>query len=322
MQPLFQPLFHLLFALVLLAGCGGTQEIPPTPQPSPTPAQSTPLPTLSPTPLPAGVAPTPPAGQSPLATPLSPMPTGQSQPPLATPAAPAAEPQRFTYRVVARYPHDPGAFTQGLLYADGYLYESTGRRGQSTLRRVDLVSGEVVQMVRLGDQYFGEGLALWQDRFYQLTWTSNVGFVYDRESLAEIGRFTYPTEGWGLTHDGRHLILSDGSDLLYFYEPEGFELAHTLAVRLGDRPLLRLNELEYIRGEVYANVWGEDFIVAIDPHSGQVTRWIDLSDLLPPEERAEPGAVLNGIAYDAVGERLFVTGKLWPTLFWIELVAE
>jgi glutamine cyclotransferase len=224
--------------------------------------------------------------------------------------------------VIERFPHDRGAFTQGLLYAQGYLYESTGRRGQSSLRRVDLTSGEVVQMARLGDQYFGEGLALWQDRLYQLTWTSNVGFVYDQESFEEIGRFTYPTEGWGLTHDGDFLILSDGSDHLYFYEPERFELVRTLPVRLGDRPLFQLNELEYIHGQVYANVWGEEFIVAIDLQSGQVTRWIDLRGLLPEEERAEPGAVLNGIAYDPDGDRLFVTGKLWPTLFWIELVAE
>ncbi|MBX2997054.1 MAG: glutaminyl-peptide cyclotransferase [Caldilineaceae bacterium] len=225
----------------------------------------------------------------------------------------------YGYRVIERYPHDPNAFTQGLIYEDGKLYEGTGRQGQSTLRRVNLESGAVEQMVRLPDEFFGEGITLFGDRIIQLTWTSRVGFVFDRESFDLLSAFTYNTEGWGLTHDEEFLIMSDGSNMLTYLDPESFVPLRQVAVYAGSNVVNRLNELEYINGFIYANIWQTDRIAKIDPESGQVVAWIDLTGILPPEERYGHEDVLNGIAYDAEGDRLFVTGKLWPTLFWIEL---
>jgi glutamine cyclotransferase len=225
----------------------------------------------------------------------------------------------YGYRVIERYPHDPNAFTQGLIYVDGDLYEGTGRQGQSTLRRVDLESGVVEQMARLPDEFFGEGITLFGDRIIQLTWTSRTGFVYDWESFALLDTFTYNTEGWGLTHDDKSLIMSDGSNILTYLDPESFAPLGQVAVSAEGQPVSMLNELEYINGSIYANLWQTNYIARIDAESGQVTAWIDLTGLLPPEDRTGAEDVLNGIAYDAEGDRLFVTGKLWPLLFWIEL---
>jgi glutamine cyclotransferase len=250
----------------------------------------------------------------PLATPQSyPAPIEPSQTPL-TDAPPV-----FTYTVVHTYPHDSGAYTQGLVYLDGGLYEGTGLNGQSSLRRVDLETGEVLQQHDLAPEYFGEGVAVLGDRIFQLTWQSQLGFVYDRESFAPLRTFEYSTEGWGLTHDGSRLIMSDGTATLYFRDPETLAETGRVEIRDGETPIVRLNELEYVDGQVYANVWLTDRIARIDPQTGRVTAWIDLSGLRPAETLAQNGAVLNGIAYEAASDRLFVTGKLWPSLFEIDL---
>jgi glutamine cyclotransferase len=233
---------------------------------------------------------------------------------------PAADPPVYGYRVVRTYPHDPTAFTQGLLYADGFLYESTGRHGASTLRKVRLETGEVVQEHRLPDKYFGEGLVLWKDRLIQLTYEERVGFVYDRASFKLLREVRYPTEGWGITHDGRRLIMSDGSATLFFRDPETFRELGRVVVRDRTGPVVHLNELEYVKGEVYANIWMDDRIARIAPDTGRVVGWIDLTGLLPQADRTEETDVLNGIAYDPQGDRLFVTGKYWPKLFEIKLV--
>ncbi len=225
----------------------------------------------------------------------------------------------YGYRVVATYPHDPQAFTQGLVYFQGDFYESTGLWGRSSVRHVDLETGQVLQQRALDDAYFGEGLTLFEDKLYQLTWKSHRGFIYDRASLDLMATFQYPTEGWGLTHDGQSLIMSDGTPHLYFLDPHTLQLQRQVMVRDDHGPVWRLNELEYIDGEVYANVWMTDRIARVDPATGRVMAWIDLSGLLSAEERAQAD-VLNGIAWDAEQGRLFVTGKLWPKLFQIELV--
>jgi glutaminyl-peptide cyclotransferase len=227
----------------------------------------------------------------------------------------------YTYRVIDEYPHDPTAFTQGLVLDDGVLFESTGLHGQSSLRRVELETGIVLQRHDLAPEYFGEGITTFGDRIIQLTWRSRTGFVYDRESLAPQREFSYETEGWGLTDDGTRLIMSDGTASLHFLDPFTFSPLSSVPVTWRGAPVDRLNELEYIEGHVFANVWLTDRIAVIDPEDGSVVAWIDLSGLLPPEDRA--GAdVLNGIAFDAQAGRLLVTGKLWPTLFEIELVPE
>jgi glutamine cyclotransferase len=226
----------------------------------------------------------------------------------------------LTYKVVNTYPHDRGAFTQGLVFESGVLYEGTGLHGRSTLRRVELETGDVLQMRELPEQFFGEGVTIYGNEIIQLTWQSNVGFVYDKESFELIKEFNYPTEGWGITHDGERLIMSDGTSTIHFLDPETFEEIGLIEVRDNEGPVIRLNELEYIQGEIYANVWQTDRIARIAPQTGQVTGWIELKELLSPEDRSEPVDVLNGIAYDAANDRLFVTGKLWPRLFEIELV--
>ena len=235
-----------------------------------------------------------------------------------SPATASSTTPVYGYRVLATYPHDPQAFTQGLVYYQGDFYEGTGLRGRSSLRKVDLETGEVLQLRQLPDQYFGEGVTLFDDRLYQLTWQSHIGFIYDRASFDLLATFQYPTEGWGLTHNGRELIMSDGSSTLFFLDPQTMNLLRQVPVWDENGPVVRLNELEYIDGAVYANIWQTDRIARIDPDTGQVLAWIDLTGLLPPEDR--PGAnVLNGIAWDEEGGRLFVTGKLWPKLFQIEL---
>ncbi len=255
----------------------------------------------------------------PVSTPTITAPTPASSP---TPTRdPNAPPQRYTYRVVAVYPHDRAAFTQGLVYHAGELYESTGLYGQSSLRRVQLETGEVLQRHDLDTRYFAEGLALVEDRLIQLTWRERTGFVYDRNGFALLAEWSYPTEGWGLTYDGAHLIMSDGSATLRFLDPQTFTVQREVTVTDRGQPVRLLNELEYVNGEVWANVWQTDFVVRIDPQSGTVKGMIDFSGLLSPEDRALPVDVLNGIAYDAQGDRIFVTGKLWPKLFHVEIVA-
>ena len=223
------------------------------------------------------------------------------------------------YQVVRVYPHDPQAFTQGLVYLDGFLYEGTGLNGQSSLRKVRLENGEVVQIKKLDARYFGEGIAVVGDRILQLTWQSGVAFEYDRATFAERRRFTYRGEGWGLVHDGTRCIMSDGSSILRVLDPATFKETGRIQVREGSRPIERLNELEIVKGEIFANIWQSERIVRIAPATGQVTGWIDLSGLLDPRD-ARGVDVMNGIAYDAAGDRLFVTGKLWPKLFEIRIV--
>jgi glutaminyl-peptide cyclotransferase len=223
------------------------------------------------------------------------------------------------YRVVHVFPHDSQAFTQGLVYLDGVFYEGTGLNGRSTIRKVKIETGQVMQMQKLDSQYFGEGIAILNDTLFQLTWQSGIAFLYDRATFTRTGTFSYTGEGWGLTHDGRRLIMSDGTATLRFIDPASHKEISRLAVRDGGRPVLNLNELEYIKGEVFANVWQTDRIARISPKTGEVSGWIDLKGLLPASEQA-PDAVLNGIAYDAAGDRLFVTGKLWRKVFEIRIV--
>ena len=226
----------------------------------------------------------------------------------------------FTYRIVNTYPHDPNAFTQGLVFEEGVLYEGTGRYGQSTLRRVDLETGDILQLRELPEQFFGEGIAIYENRIIQLTWQSNTCFVYDKTTFELLDEFHYPTEGWGITHDGRRLIMSDGTATLHFLDPQTFEETGRIEVFDNGAGVRRLNELEYIQGEIYANVWQTDYVARIDPHTGEVVGWINLEGLLNPEDCVEPVNVLNGIAYDARDDRFFVTGKLWPRLFEIKLI--
>jgi glutamine cyclotransferase len=237
--------------------------------------------------------------------------------PMPTPTP--STPQVYSYKIVTTYPHDTKAFTQGLVFDNGFLYEGTGRRGESTVRKVELETGKVLKKYGLPRQYFGEGVALWNETLIQLTYQSNIGFVYDKESFILQREFTYPTDGWGLTHDGTHLIMSDGTATLYFQDPTTFKEVRRIEVHDNDTPVTHLNELEYIHGTVYANVWPTDRIVMISPDSGRVVGRIDLDGLLSDEGAYQPVGVLNGIAYDAANDRLFVTGKYWPKLFEIEL---
>ncbi|UEC43200.1 MAG: Glutamine cyclotransferase [Methanothrix sp.] len=225
----------------------------------------------------------------------------------------------YGYRVVAVHPHDPGAFTQGLAYQDGLLYEGTGLYGRSSLRETVPQTGEVVRYRALPTHLFGEGIVLSEGRLVQLTWRSGVGLVWDPDDLTVVATFFYATEGWGITSDGDRLIMSDGTSKLRFLDPETFMVTGEVEVLAGGEPLPWLNELEYIDGLIYANVWKTDRIAVISPETGEVVAWIDLSGLLTEEER-ERADVLNGIAHDPETGRLFVTGKLWPKLFEIEVV--
>jgi glutamine cyclotransferase len=226
----------------------------------------------------------------------------------------------YSYNVVNTYPHDRDAFTQGLVFEDGVLYEGTGLNGRSTLRRVELETGNVLQSHGLPDQFFGEGITVYGNKIIQLTYQAHVGFVYDKDSFELLREFNYSTQGWGITHDGERLIMSDGTSTLYFLDPETFEEVGRVEVYDKNDSVSRLNELEYVQGEIYANVWQTNRIARIDPQTGQVVGWIDLKWLLILEDRSKPVDVLNGIAYDEENERLFVTGKLWPDLFEIELI--
>ncbi len=224
------------------------------------------------------------------------------------------------HEVVAVYPHDPNAYTQGLYFENGFLFEGTGRNGQSYLRRVDLQTGTVLQEAVLPSQFFGEGIVAFGDRIYQLTWTSRTGFIYDKESFEVRAQFSYSREGWGLTEDGTHLIMSDGSAYLYFLDPDSLELTRQIEVTDANGPIRQLNELEYIGDHVYANVWYTNQILKISPETGQVVGRLDLSDIVGQVEMADPDGVLNGIAYDEETDRVFVTGKLWPSLFEIRFL--
>jgi glutaminyl-peptide cyclotransferase len=226
------------------------------------------------------------------------------------------------YTVRHTYAHDPRAFTQGIEYRAGGLYEGTGLNGQSTLRRVELATGKVLQQVAVPPEYFGEGITTWGETILQLTWQSQIGFVYDRNSFKQLRTFRYTGEGWGLTHNATQLIMSDGSASLRFLDPKTFTETRRLLVTDAGIVIRDLNELEWVDGEIYANVWQTNFVARISPSTGRVLGWIDLRGLLSPEDQRAGADVLNGIAYDAAGRRLFVTGKLWPKLFEIELVTK
>jgi glutamine cyclotransferase len=225
----------------------------------------------------------------------------------------------YGYEVVHTWPHDPNAFTQGLVFQDGKLLESTGEVGRSSLRRVEIETGKVLHKVDVPPPYFAEGIALLKGKIYQLTWQDQEGFIYDAWTFQKIGKFSYRGEGWGLTTDGESLILSDGTNRIRFLDPANFQVRKTVAVVDDLKPLTEINELEYVQGEIYANVWHANRIARIDPQTGNVLGWIDLTGLLAPGEVQDEEAVLNGIAYDADSGRLFVTGKLWPKLFEIRL---
>ena len=264
----------------------------------------------------------------------TPAPAGNAQPaaqperqgPVAA-ASPADGPRKasepvpvYTYEIKNTYPHDRAAFTQGLVFRDGFLWESTGQYGSSSLRQVELQTGRVVKSVPVSREFFAEGMTIFGGKVYQLTWQEKRAFVYDAKDFRRVGEFRYAGEGWGLTHDGESLVMSDGTSTLRFLDPETFAVRRALRVVDGNRPVEQLNELEYVRGEIFANVWQEDRVARIDPQTGQVTGWIDLRGLLSASDARGDEDVLNGIAYDEQSDRLFVTGKLWPKLFEIRLV--
>jgi glutamine cyclotransferase len=233
---------------------------------------------------------------------------------------PASTPTQYTYSVVNAFPHDTNAFTQGLVIDNGVLYEGTGLYGQSSLRRVQLETGEVLQLHALSNEFFGEGITVFGDKIIQLTWQSHKGFVYDKNSFDLLQNFSYPTEGWGITHNGTQLIMSDGTANLYFLDPETFERVGKIVVNDAG-PVTRLNELEYIKGEIYANIWQKEKIAIINPRTGNVRAWIDLTGI-GDSESTDIDSVLNGIAYDANQDRLFVTGKMWSKLYEIQLIPQ
>ncbi|HTV01438.1 MAG TPA: glutaminyl-peptide cyclotransferase [Luteitalea sp.] len=236
------------------------------------------------------------------------------------PARPVAQgPERLGYEIVKSYPHDPGAFTQGLTVVEGQLYEGTGLYGQSSLRRVDLQTGAALQRIELPSQYFGEGIAVVGDKIVQLTYQTEVGFVYDRKTFTKLREFKYRGEGWGLTYDGQHLIMSDKTETLRFWNPDTFEEVRRLRVHDGNQSIAAINEMEYVDGAIYGNVWQEERIARIDPKTGAVTAWIDMSNLLTATEKSRVD-VLNGIAHDPKTGNFLITGKLWPWVFEVKFV--
>ena len=228
--------------------------------------------------------------------------------------------KQYTYEVVNVYPHDPTAFTQGLIYQDGYLYESTGLNGRSSLRKIELKTGKVLKKRNINRKYFGEGLASDDSYLVQLSWRAGTGFVYNRDTFALEKTFNYPGEGWGLTTYKGHLIMSDGSSSLRFFDSVHFKETRQLQVSIDGKPLKNLNELEMVKGKIFANVWQTDQVAIISPESGHVDGIVNLAELLDSKTPGSTANVLNGIAYDAAGDRLFVTGKYWPKLFEIKLV--
>lgn len=227
----------------------------------------------------------------------------------------------YGYRIVRVYPHDPKAFTQGLQYLDGVLYEGTGQVGESSIRKVELETGKVLQQRDVPAPHFGEGITVWKNDLIELTWQTQVAFVYDRKTFEPKKQFKYPGEGWGLTHDGTHLIMSDGTSDLRVLDPVTFVEKRRIKVTAAGAPLRELNEVEVVKGEIFANIWMTDYIARIAPDSGKVVGYIDLRGLLSAAERARTD-VLNGIAYDEKSDRLFVTGKWWPKLFEIKVIAK
>lgn len=228
----------------------------------------------------------------------------------------------YGYEVVEAYPHDESAFTQGLVYHDGFLYEGTGLEGRSSLRKVRLETGEVLQRIDLPYEYFGEGIAIVRDQILELTWKSQVGFVYDLRTFRQLRQFSYPGEGWGLTSNGADVYMSDGTADIRILDAATLREKRRIHVHDGPKPINQLNELEFVEGQILANIWQTNRIARISPQTGEVVGWIDLSGLLSPMYQLQPGAVLNGIAYDSARKRLFVTGKLWPRLFQIRLIAK
>ena len=235
------------------------------------------------------------------------------------PSHPTRTPE-YTFKVVRIFPHDPNAFTQGLVYGNGFLYEGTGLKGRSSLRKVRLETGEIVQRIDLAPEFFGEGITLLKNEVIQLTWQSQVGFVYNVSDFHLLRRFSYSGEGWGLTTNGHEIFMSDGTSEIRVLDAGTLAEKRRIKVRDRDTAIDQLNELEFVDGEIFANVWQTDRIARISPQSGKVVGWIDLKGLLSPIYRLESGAVLNGIAYDSRRKRLFVTGKLWPNIFEIRLV--
>jgi glutamine cyclotransferase len=228
------------------------------------------------------------------------------------------KPSTYKARIVKTYPHDKGAYTQGLFFEDGFLYEGTGKRGKSSLRKVDLESGELINAYGLPSQYFGEGITAYKDKIIQLTWTSRTGFVYDKDKFELINKVRYPTQGWGLTTDGDKLIMSDGSSNIYFLDPGTFSQLGQLQVYDHKGPVKNLNELEYVDGKVYANVWQESYIISFNPENGKVLEKIDCSNLVPEKYKNHRDRVLNGVAYDHEKDRMFLTGKYWGKLYHVE----
>ena len=226
---------------------------------------------------------------------------------------------RYSYNIINTYPHDVGAFTQGLVYETDIFYESTGGFGESSLRKVDLKTGEILKLYKLDDNYFGEGITLYDNKIFQLTWKSNIGLIYDKDSFNLINKFYYNTEGWGITHNEEHLIMSDGTDRLHFLNPQNLKKVYSIKVHDGFIPVTKLNELEFIQGEIYANVWKSNKIARICPYTGEINGWIDFKGLLSPKEYKKAGC-LNGIMYDRQSSRIFVTGKMWPKIFEIKLI--
>lgn len=225
----------------------------------------------------------------------------------------------YGYSIINIYPHDKAAYTQGLVYDGQYLYESTGLYGSSTVRQVELETGRVLKLYRMPDRYFGEGLTIWKNQLVQLTWKSMIGFVYNKSDFEQIGDFYYDREGWGITNDSRHLIMSDGSDTLYFINPNTFSDEGTIKVKDSGKPVYQLNELEFINGEIFSNIYFNNRIAIISPETGAITAWIDLQGLADREKNSSKIDVLNGIAYNAKKNTLLVTGKFWPELFEIEI---
>jgi glutaminyl-peptide cyclotransferase len=234
--------------------------------------------------------------------------------------ATAAATPEYTYKVVHVFPHDPAAFTQGLVYHDGFLYEGTGLNGHSSLRKVRLETGEVVQKTDLAPEFFGEGIAIYRNEVVQLTWQSETGFVYDLGNFHLLRRFSYSGEGWGLATGDHEIFMSDGSTEIRVLDAGTLKEKRRIKVYDGDTPVEELNELEIVDGQIFANVWKSDRIARISPRTGKVLGWIDLEGILSPIYHRDPNAVLNGIAYDPAGKRLFVTGKLWPSVFEIKVV--
>jgi glutamine cyclotransferase len=226
----------------------------------------------------------------------------------------------YTYKIVNTYPHSRKAYTQGLVFEDGALYEGTGLYGHSSIRKIDLKTGKILRIHRLPKNIFGEGITIYKNRIIQLTWKAKKGFVYNKDTFKLKQKFRYSCKGWGITHDGKNLIMSDGTSSLYFSDPKTFKETRRIKVYNNKEPVKKLNELEYIKGEVYANIWKKDLIAKISPKTGEVTGWIDLKGLLPTQNFNKRDSVLNGIAYDKKNDRLFVTGKLWPKLFEIKLI--